>query len=164
MYDLTFLEYPYHEAVKFEQLTGELFVEGLSGALNIDRNSFNETDDYYLGLVKWFHEKLHDEVFPKIQRLMELKREDVSELFSNLVSKYFKNSNVDYKIKFESIGKKEKLFKKEDKVLYINSSHSLGKLSKSAIDKLLLASILVISNIVTPEKMEEIFGAIEKIK
>jgi hypothetical protein len=44
-YDTTYLQYPYNEGLKFTQLTGELFVEGLSGAINIDRNSFNETDD-----------------------------------------------------------------------------------------------------------------------
>src|SRR5258706_14599644 len=58
LYDPTFMEYPFNEGYKFNQLTGELFVDGLSGALNIDRNSFNETDDKYIALSTWLHEKL----------------------------------------------------------------------------------------------------------
>ena len=164
MYDLTFLEYPYHEATKFEQLTGELFVEGLSGALNIDRNSFNETDDSYLGLVKWFHDKLHNEVFRGIKRDQTAKRENALESFTKLNNQYSKMFKDGYSIAFKDLGKEKTLFHKEGKVLYINKNHPQGKPAKSAIDTLFLASFLVVSDIVSSRKMEEILNNIAEVK
>lgn len=164
-YDLTFLEYPYHEAAKFEQLTGELFVEGLSGALNIDRSSFNETDDSYLALVRWFHEKLHKEVFTKLKRAMGKKRrETASEVLVQTFKQYFQRYNKDYQVKLQNQGKREKLFCKKGSVLYINRDHPEGKPNKSTVEKLLLASILVTSGIVTPEDMEKALGNITKAR
>lgn len=47
-YDRTFLHYPKAEGPMFSQLSGEIFVEnGLEEALNIDRNSFNETHTHF---------------------------------------------------------------------------------------------------------------------
>jgi hypothetical protein len=50
-YDRSFLHYPKAEGPMFNQLSGEIDVEeGLEEALNIDRNSFNETHQHYLCL------------------------------------------------------------------------------------------------------------------
>lgn len=165
MYDLTFLEYPFHEGTKFEQLTGELFVEGLSGSLNIDRSSFNETDDLYIGLVKWFHGKLQKEVFPKIKKEMQKKRSgDAADTITKLVKAYCEKNNKNFQIKFDNTGKKEQLFQKEGAVLIINKDHPEGKLNKSKVDRFLLASILVLNNIVSPEDAELILQDISKIR
>jgi len=163
-YDLTFLEYPYHEAVKFEQLTGELFVEGLSGSLNIDRNSFNETDDIYLKLVMWFHAKLHDEVFPKIKKVMKASRIDGKDLFAQIMPAYLKKYNSKNKIKLFKGEKNDSLFRKDGSILYLNQSNPLAKINKASVDKLILASILVSKAYVTPTKMEEILKKINLIK
>jgi hypothetical protein len=156
MYDSTFLEYPYHEGTKFEQLTGELFVEGLSSALNIDRNSFNETDDYYLGLVEWFHRKLHEEVFPSIQKEMKEKREDVIEVFEKSLNKHLKLSGKNRIVKVKNLGKNYPLFVKNKDQITINKALSLGRLKKSSLEKMYLATLLIARNLITPEQMEKI--------
>lgn len=165
MHDLTFLEYPYHEATKFEQLTGELFVEGLSGALNIDRNSFNQIDESYLALVRWFHEKLHKEVFAKIKKDMGVTRRETSlRIFTQTLKQYLQKYHKYNKIEFQKLGKGEKLFHKEGKILYINKDHQEGKPNRSTVEKLLLASVLVISDIMPAGEMEKILNNIRKAK
>ena len=78
MYDATYLQYPYNEGQKFNQLTGELYATGLSGALNIDRNNFNETDDRYLQRSDWLHSQLRTKVFPEIKRIKAPLRQNVA--------------------------------------------------------------------------------------
>jgi ribosomal protein L28 len=163
MHDLTFMEYPYHEGTKFEQLTGELFVEGLSGALNIDRSSFNETDDRYLDLMKWFHEKLNKNVFPKIKK--EMKRqssEDIYKLLKKSISAYSTKTKKKYKLNLQPLGKKEKLFQREGNTLTINTNHPEGKPSKQKLDKFVLASILVLNNTLSSDEMEALLKEITK--
>ena len=163
MYDLTFLEYPFHEAAKFEQLTGELFAEGLSGALNIDRNSFNETDDVYLDLVKWFHGKLNKEVFPQIKKEMKGKIiEDIADNISKLIMAYGRRDKKDYRINFERMGKKEHLFHKKGTALTVNMDHPEGRLNKKKMDRFLLAAILVLENIVSHEDIEMILQEVTR--
>ncbi len=165
MYDLNYLEYPYHEATKLEQLTGELFVEGLSGAMNIDRNSFNETDDSYLDFVKWFHKKLHSEVFPKIKKEMRKKRrENVIKLFGDLTVDFYRNLHKKYKITLMPLGKNLGLFHRQNKVLQINTNHHEGKIKKSTMEKLFLAAVLVANNLVEAGTMEQILAEISKSK
>ena len=165
MYDLTFLEYPYHEAAKFEQLTGELFVEGLSGALNIDRNSFNETDEDYLALVKWFHGKLYEDVFKVLKKDMaKRRREAASTILTQTLSQYFQKHYKDQQVKLQKLGTGEKLFHKKGEILYINRDHPEGKPRKTTVEKLMLASILVVSGRVTVEDMETLLTYITKVQ
>lgn len=50
-YDKTIMSYPKSEGPRLSLVSGEIYVdEGLEGALNIDRNSFNETHPHYLAL------------------------------------------------------------------------------------------------------------------
>lgn len=67
-YDRTWLGYPFDEGIKFGQLTGEIFVEeGLESALNIDRDSFKETDVHYQALRAYIWNELRKEVFPEFK-------------------------------------------------------------------------------------------------
>lgn len=67
-YDRTWLGYPFDEGIKFGQLSGEVFVEdGLEPALNIDRDSFKETDVHYQALRAYIWDKLRTEVFPEFK-------------------------------------------------------------------------------------------------
>jgi len=67
-YDRTWLGYPFDEGIKFGQLSGEVFVEeGLEQALNIDRDSFKETDVHYQALRAYLWEKLRKEIFPEFK-------------------------------------------------------------------------------------------------
>lgn len=64
-YDRTWLGYPFNEGQKFAQITGEVFVDqGLEPALNIDRDSFRETDVHYQALRAFIWETLRKRVFP----------------------------------------------------------------------------------------------------
>jgi len=70
-YDRTFLHYPEAVGPMLNQLSGEIFVkEGLEEALNIDRNSFNETHSHYLALQQYLWEYLGGEegVFKDIRQ------------------------------------------------------------------------------------------------
>lgn len=58
LFDPTFLKYQVGER-RLKQIMGEVFVhEGLDGALNIDRESFNTAHPHYQVLVNWVHNSL----------------------------------------------------------------------------------------------------------
>jgi len=58
LFDSSFLKYQVAER-RLESLTGEIFVfEGLEGALNIDRESFNTAHPHYIVLSRWVHNSL----------------------------------------------------------------------------------------------------------
>jgi hypothetical protein len=55
-FDRTFMGYQVSEQNRLRQITSEIFVrEGLDGAINIDRESFNYAHPHYQYLVKWLH-------------------------------------------------------------------------------------------------------------
>jgi len=56
LFDPTFLGYQVAENTRLNQITAEIFVkEGLEGALNIDRESFNYANVHYQFLSRWLH-------------------------------------------------------------------------------------------------------------
>ncbi|MBZ9725553.1 ATP-binding protein [Mesorhizobium sp. CO1-1-11] len=56
LFDPEFLGYQVSEQTRKKQVTCEIFVnEGLDGALNIDRESFNTSNPHYLYIQKWLH-------------------------------------------------------------------------------------------------------------
>jgi hypothetical protein len=56
LFDPEFLSYQVSEQTRKKQVTCEIFVtEGLDGALNIDRESFNTSNPHYLYIQKWLH-------------------------------------------------------------------------------------------------------------
>jgi len=98
-YDESLLGYPIAEGPRFGWLSGEIYVEdGLEDALNVDRDSFNEMHPHYISLQDILHEKLHDEVFPKVIKgiaerrgfRQERQRREYEEQFSRLVSDVLK--------------------------------------------------------------------------
>jgi hypothetical protein len=67
-YDKSWLGYPFDEGLKFGQVSGEIFVdEGLESALNIDRDSFRETDVHYQTMKAYVWDRLRSEVFPEFK-------------------------------------------------------------------------------------------------
>ncbi len=55
-FDRTFMGYQVSEQTRLRQITTEVFVrEGLDGAINLDRESFNYAHPHYQFLVKWLH-------------------------------------------------------------------------------------------------------------
>ncbi|MBI5761124.1 MAG: ATP-binding protein [Planctomycetales bacterium] len=58
-FDRTFMGYQVSEQTRLRQITAEIFVrEGLDGAINLDRESFNYAHPHYQFLVKWLHSAL----------------------------------------------------------------------------------------------------------
>lgn len=56
LFDPEFLGYQIAEQTRKKQVTCEIFVlEGLDGALNIDRESYNTSHPHYLFIQKWLH-------------------------------------------------------------------------------------------------------------
>jgi hypothetical protein len=168
-YDATFLHYPFNEGQKFNQLTGEIYAEGLSGALNIDRNSFNETDDLFISLSKWVHLKLQKQVFSRIKELQsspEASRraenrqliEDTLALVANQV-----NCKV-HAVRFKSQGKSSPLLSIRGRTLYINQDHRDGSGSGAKQEKALLAAALVLKGVAAPIDIAEVDDIVRKAK
>ena len=59
LYDQRFLNYQVSEQSRLRQISAEIFVlEGLDGAINIDRESFNYSHPHYIYIQKWLHRAL----------------------------------------------------------------------------------------------------------
>lgn len=59
LFDPTFLNYQVSEQNRLRQITAEIFVhEGLDGAINIDRESFNYSHPHFLFIQGWLHRAL----------------------------------------------------------------------------------------------------------
>ncbi|GAH48291.1 unnamed protein product, partial [marine sediment metagenome] len=169
VYDTTYLQYPYYEGFKFNQLTGELFAEGLSGALNIDRNSFNETDDVYLALAEWLHDRLQNEVFPRIKHIgkevsAKPRRENIK-LVNSVLSRFAGEvTSTCREVSFEKLGKKGPLLEVEGQRLIINQEHPDGSGSGAKIDKLLFIAALVLKGKVSPSEVEELQAQVSRLR
>lgn len=58
-YDKTLFNYPKSEGPIMEDLSGEIYIdEGLEDALNIDRNSFRESDEVYIKLQEYLFNRI----------------------------------------------------------------------------------------------------------
>jgi len=76
-YDKSWLGYPFDEGIKFGQVTGEIYVEdGLEPAMNIDRDSFRETDVHYQAMRAHIWELLRTKVFPEFKSRSKKFREN----------------------------------------------------------------------------------------
>ena len=59
LFDRTFLNYQVSEQTRLRQISAEIFVkEGLDGAINIDRESFNYSHPHFLFIQLWLHRSL----------------------------------------------------------------------------------------------------------
>lgn len=98
MYDKSLLNYPMAQGPRMAMLSGEIYVEqGLEEALNVDRNSFRETDPHYI--------KLQEVVY---RRLGGDKETKTAGIFSD-ISKYSRERNVVRRMKEEMQARKEVL-------------------------------------------------------
>jgi hypothetical protein len=75
-YDRHLLRYPREEGPIFGMISGEVFVEqGLENALNIDRNSFNETHPHFQRLRSEVHRFVKDNVVQDIRARSKRRRQ-----------------------------------------------------------------------------------------
>ena len=59
LFDGSFLDYRISEQNRLSQISAEIFVQqGLDGAINIDRESFNYSHPHFLFIQKWLHRAL----------------------------------------------------------------------------------------------------------
>jgi len=90
MYDKSLLNYPRQQGPRMAMLSGEIYVkQGLEEALNVDRNSFRETDPHYI--------KLQEVVYKRLGGDKETK---TAGIFSD-ISKYSRERNVARRTKEE---------------------------------------------------------------
>jgi len=168
-YDTTYLHYPFKEGQKFNQLTGEIYVDGLAGALNIDRNSFNETDDLYIALSKWVHRKLQKKVFTRIKELQSspgaASRIATRLAIQNTLSLAARQMRRDIRnVRFESRGTGAPLLSVRRKTLFINQDHPDGSGSGAKREKALLAAALVLNGAATPADITEVDEIVQQAK
>jgi hypothetical protein len=98
MYDKSLLNYPKAQGPRLAGLSGEIYVEeGLEDALNVDRNSFRETDPHYL--------KLQEVVYTRLGGDKEARTPGI---FSD-ISKRSRKRNVARRVKEEMQARKELL-------------------------------------------------------
>ena len=168
LYDLTFLNYPFNEGSKFNSLTAEIFAEGLAGAMNVDRDSFNQTAEEYVKLTEWFHGKLYDEVFADVSKLQKQKgspsRTKNKKLVLEVLNHLAKSNGTFNRIKFEALGKKAGRIKRKEKSLILNSDHKDFELSTAKRERLLFAIALIIRGYITPIDFEQVSDEIERSK
>lgn len=75
LFDRRFMNYQVSEQTRLAQITAEIFVQdGLDGAINIDRESYNYSHPHYIFIQKWLHRALR--VF--ISRLKSVAEEDLA--------------------------------------------------------------------------------------
>jgi len=130
-YDSTFLTYRHHEAIKFAQITGEIYVDGLDESLNIDRSSFRETEPGYVAFRDAIHGYLNKVVFPGIQEYSsKLRVERATTQFDEEISKLISNfKEIDgKKRKVVFIKRQEQLIQRTDKEIKIALSLKNNKL------------------------------------
>jgi len=168
MYDTTYLEYPFNEGQKFNQLTGEIFAVGLAGALNIDRNSFNQTDDRYLKLCEWFHRKLNKNVFSKIKKIQQgpeaTRRTENRDFLRKVAAAVGKRLGKRVSLEFSAMGKEESLVMRRKDRLIVNTDHPDGSGSSAKQEKLMLVIALILSGKILSEDIERIDRTVKEAK
>ncbi len=150
-YDRSFLHYPKAEGPMFSQLSGELFVEkGLEDALNIDRNSFNETHKHYLQIrdILWEYLGSGDGVFADIRyrskRRRESEKKKLAEIeFEEILSSIREVIGIDIKLVRSSsiINKGPYIFNKAKRrlVFYPDSFWTRNQKERLSREKIILA-------------------------
>ncbi len=151
-YDKAFLHYPKAEGPMPNQLSGEIDVEeGLEEALNIDRNSFNETHQHYLCLQKFLWDYLGGDngVFKDIRRRSKERQDTLRKKESRLgldkMQKIIKDMlGLDIKVVRKNIkGETLYVFDKREKnlILFSNSFWSRNQKEKLIQEKIILAVV-----------------------
>ncbi len=88
LFDPTFLKYQTSELFRMRQITCEIFVtDGLEGALNIDRESLNESHSHSVFLRSWLHNALRQFTAVHKRVAKELREDDREEAHQQVLSR-----------------------------------------------------------------------------
>lgn len=143
-YDSTFINYRKHEGFKFSQVTGEIYVDGLDAALNIDRSSFRETEPVFVAFRDAIHGYLNRTVFPGVKKFAsKIRRERIKvgqELWQELIFKNFSSIDKEGR-KIVFVGKQEKVVERDKNIVSIATS-LVGKRQKFSTEFLRIVSFL----------------------
>jgi len=166
-YDRTFLHYPKSEGPMMNQISGEIFVEqGLEDALNIDRNSFNETHIHFLELQKFLWNYLGGDngIFKDIRKRSKDRRDLVrvekseTELL-NLIDIIKKRLGTTIKIERKNEIKKEEpyVYDKKQKTLTFYQSPFWARSQRKKLmqEKIILAVIAAKDSSTTLDSFEK---------
>lgn len=165
-YDRTFLHYPKAEGPMFNQISSEINVEeGLEEALNIDRNSFNETHQHYLSLQEFLWDYLGGDngVFKDIRRRSKKRQETLrkKEAIQGLermqeVIKEVLGLNIKVERK-KAEGETLYVFNKREKTLifFANSFWSRNQKERLIQEKIMLAIVAAKENSKSMETFEK---------
>lgn len=156
MYDKSLLNYPKAQGPRMAGISGEIYVNaGLESALNIDRNSFRETDPHYLMLQEVIYTRLGGDKEKKTSGIFS----DISKMSAarNLVKKETEDNHSRDKIKSHlknvlgrsfdiRMSKKESSFPIEidinHGIIIIHEQHPIfprAKAARSNIERILIA-------------------------
>lgn len=140
-YDKSILKYPREEGPIFSMVSGEIFIEeGLENALNIDRNSFNETHPHYQKLQselhRFFIEKVVNDIRERSKQRRRREKEELTSKELTVLSENIKNK-WDIKLLFdvkEQVKNQLYLFdKKENKLTFFTKTRGWAKTEKERV-------------------------------
>jgi len=165
-YDKTVLKYPREEGPIFSMISGEIFVEeGLEGALNIDRNSFNETHPHYIVLQNEIHKFFKKDVVKDIRERSKSRRkqEKRGQLLQELkiIGERIKNKwNIDlaFQIKEEPQRKPYYLDEVNKKIVFYTKAKGWSKSEKEQLSQMKLIVTLYLSRLLHNVDIEEIIS------
>jgi len=153
-YDRTFLHYPKTEGPMLNQLSGEIYVHaGLEDALNIDRNSFNESHPHFLKLQDFLWKYLgegKDAVFKDIRRRSKERQEKLhlnvaAKELSDFVAKVETMSGRSFSLSRSSVHENtpyEYLSSKKTIVFYNNPFWAKNKATRAFQEKMILSLVV----------------------
>lgn len=159
-YDSTFMTYRRHEGFKFSQITGEILVDGLDDALNIDRSSLRETEPVFVAFREAIHNYLSRIVFPGIksyagderaerrEKIFSKEAQSLQKRFKSIDSKQRKitfkedqsklleRTGSEISLGFSVNGKKQKIQMETYRTIAFLDSYLSGKLTVEERDEL----------------------------
>ncbi len=151
-YDRAFLHYPKAEGPMITQITGEIFVEeGLEEALNIDRNSFNETHSHYLKIQEVIWNILGDEdgVFRDIRNRSKernelLHKNEAEKELNSFIDHLNKEFNMEINLKYHNKKKNTPYEFHENTnsiIFYSNKYWHKNRVYRKVQEKIIIASV-----------------------
>jgi len=170
-YDKTILKYPREEGPIFSLVSGEIFVEeGLENALNIDRNSFNETHPHYIELQRvvhqFFKEKVVNDIRERSKRRRKIEKQAQIKKNLNLLHEKIKgkfDKGISFELRDEENNEPFLIDKINNKIIFYTKAKGWSKSEKEQLlqMKSIIALYLstlnisideIISNLILPIK------------
>jgi hypothetical protein len=158
-YDKTLLKYRREEGPIFSMISGEIFVEhGLENALNIDRNSFNETHPHYQKLRFELHHFIKTEVVKDIRdrsriRRKAQKKQEINTELKSLSDKIKNDLGISISFQIKEMESDQPYTFSKGRLLFFTKSKGWAKAENVRILQMKAVTALVISKYF-PQKVD----------